>query len=81
MKRTIALILALVMCLSLCACGGGTETTNKKENTKVAIGETASTDLFECTLTRAEFSPRLANVMDEGYLLPDGRYGDQLRRA
>ena len=26
-------------------------------------------------MTRAEFAPRLANVMDEGYLLPDGRYG------
>ena len=26
MKKTIALLLALVMCLSLCACGGSTST-------------------------------------------------------
>ena len=75
MRRIIPLVLALVMCLSLCACSGDTGTANKEENTKVAIGEIASTDLFECTLTRAEFAPRLANVMDEGYLLPDGSYG------
>ncbi len=76
MKKLFSLLLALTMCLSLCACGGGgTGTANKEE--KAAIGETVSTDLFECTLTRAEFAPMLANAMNEGYLLPDGSYGGQ----
>lgn len=70
MKKMIALLLALVTCLTLCACNSDTETANKK----ASIGETVSTDLFECILTRAEFAPMLANVIDEGYLLPDGNY-------
>ena len=31
MKKTISLLLALVLCLSLCACGGGNETPNTTE--------------------------------------------------
>ena len=31
MKKTISMLLALVLCLSLCACGGGNETPNTTE--------------------------------------------------
>ena len=31
MKKVISLLLALVMCLSLCACGGGTDTASTNE--------------------------------------------------
>ena len=48
MKRAISLILALVLCLSLCACGGGTQ--------YAKIGDTVATDRIEFVLTRFEFS-------------------------
>ncbi|MBE6705819.1 MAG: hypothetical protein E7583_11190 [Ruminococcaceae bacterium] len=63
MKRTIAVILAFVMCLSLCACGNGNDapSTEATEDTaestiKLALGETASTDIVEFTLDEAQES-------------------------
>lgn len=36
MKKTIALILAIVLCLSLCACGGGNDTPETKNDEKIS---------------------------------------------
>ena len=49
MKKTITLLLALVMCLSMCACGGG-------KGTLYAIGDTVSTDCAQLTLEALEFT-------------------------
>lgn len=62
MKRIIALVLSLTMILALCACG--------EEKTKLAVGETASTDLAEFTLDNAQFAYYLSNVVNESYLTP-----------
>ncbi len=63
MKRRItALLLSAAMCLSLCACG--------EEEAKLAVGETASTDIAEFTLEDAQFAYYLSNVVDANYLTP-----------
>ena len=36
MKKTIALILAIVLCLSLCACGGSNDTPETKNDEKIS---------------------------------------------
>lgn len=36
MKKTLPVLLAIVMCLSLCACG--TETTTQEKNTEAIVG-------------------------------------------
>ena len=74
MKRIMSLVLLLVLCLSLCACGGGNdtpETTEAPTETtqaptepviKLALGETASTDLAEFTLENSTFTYYVSNV-------------------
>ncbi len=62
MKRIIALVLSLTMILALCACG--------EEETKLAVGETASSDIAQFTLENAEFAYYLSNTVDESYLVP-----------
>ena len=85
MKKVLSLLLALVMCLSLCACGGGstnntntensTPDTNTSNTTPVVhrIGDTVTTKMFNCTLGRAEFAEEVGNYRLDGYLLPDGK--------
>ena len=51
MKKWIALLLAAMLCLSLCACGGG-PSSEKKE---YAIGEAFGTDSIECTVTEIKW--------------------------
>lgn len=59
MKRRItALLLSAAMCLSLCACG--------ETEAKLAVGETASTDIAEFTLEDAQF----AYYLNDGTLIP-----------
>lgn len=82
MKKALSLLLALVMCLSLCACGGGstnntntensTPDTNDSNTTPVvnSVGDSVSTDLFNCKLTSAEFGNELCNHLGESYILP-----------
>lgn len=55
MKRIIALLLALMMCLSLCGCG-------EDKTPKLAVGETASTDIVDFTLKDAQFAVYLSPV-------------------
>ena len=64
MKKAISLLLALVMCLSLVACGGGTS----KET--YHLGDTVSTDIFEFTLDEATFAYALNNVKGENFFAP-----------
>lgn len=61
MKRTIALVLSLALCLSLCACGGGKEA-QSEQTPKLAVGETASTDLAEFTLENGVFTYYVSNA-------------------
>lgn len=77
MKKALSLLLALVLCLSLCACGvlsqSEKNTTPEKDTTITnthyyKLGETVSTDIFEFTLNAAEFCIALNNVNnDERY--------------
>ena len=64
MKKTISLLLALVLCLSLVACGGGAS----KETYR--LGDTVSTDIFEFTLDEATFAYALNNVTGENFFAP-----------
>lgn len=70
MKRTLALFLALLMALSLCACGGNenapapvVEDTAAPVEDVVGqpLGTTQSTDILEFTLNRADFCIALDN--------------------
>lgn len=62
MKRIIALVLSLTMILALCACG--------EEEAKLAVGETASTDIAQFTLKDAQFAYYLSSVGNGNYLTP-----------
>lgn len=61
MKKAISLLLALVICLSLCACGGSNETgANERggsdETGANELGEMVSTDILELTIHDAVLS-------------------------
>ena len=64
MKKTISMLLALVMCLTFVACGGGTA----KET--YHLGDTVSTDIFEFTLDEAIFTYALNNTKGENFFAP-----------
>lgn len=78
--RTVA-FLVLVLCLSLCACGGGNdtpETTDTPTETteapttadnSITLNETKTTDKFEITLTQVEFASYLVDPKDP-YAVP-----------
>ncbi len=68
MKKVISLLLALVMCLSLCACGETWEEKDEKEE-KLAVGNTASTDLAEFTLENAQFTYYVDGTTKDGNFL------------
>ncbi len=74
MKRIIALLLALIMCLPLCACGNNSkETGNSKESKtteevtteaieiKYNLGDTVSTDIMSITLEKCQFTYYVSN--------------------
>ena len=73
MKKAISLILALVLCLSLCACGGGdngeNNATNAPETTEAPkpeiptaqIKETVSTDIVDLTLEHSKLTYYVSN--------------------
>jgi len=56
MKKTIALLLALVMCLSLCACGGSNDVpeTEVPNKTEITNAQTEQTQPKEMTVMDAE---------------------------
>lgn len=84
MKKTISLLMALVLCLSLCACGGESNTSSA-DNTPTAqelsIGDIITTDIIEFSLTRVEFADQLKHTTfstgqqpDTEYMLPTTEY-------
>ncbi len=83
MKKALALLLALVMCLSLAACGGESQEiieteapqtseieTTAPQITTYKIGDTVSTDILEFTLDSATLAIALSNVLDDTYCEP-----------
>lgn len=75
MKRIIALLMALLVSISLCACGGGNGVSEPTETTvpsvvKFAVGETASTEVIEFTLDSVEFADHLSLTPGDEYLTP-----------
>lgn len=79
MKKAVSLLLALLMCLSLCACGGGSsttpETTEAPDAAGYAIGESFGTDSVECVVTEVRWvtledvtsHPAARDVLDTNY--------------
>ena len=72
MKKALSLLLALVMCLSLCACGGGSNTPDTPKATEPPetyyhIGDTVSTNLFSFTLDAATLAIALENTHGENF--------------
>ena len=56
MKKAISLLLALVMCLSLCACGGGeTPNTSNDNSTQQQIENNRTTEKNDTDTTNGEF--------------------------
>ena len=96
MKKAISLLLALVMCLSLCACGGGNSDTPDTPDTteatqastaeatqapaepsaKLALGESAITDIAGLKLDSSEFCYYMEDTLDETYLTPTDEAND-----
>ena len=56
MKNFVALLLALVMVLSLAACGGNSATPASESIVELSVGDTATTDKMEFILKRCEFT-------------------------
>lgn len=64
MKKVVSLILALMMCLSLCACG--------ETQKQYSFGESITTDMFVFTPHFDGFSKELSNWNDENIMTPNG---------
>ncbi len=62
MKKIFALLLALTMTVSLCACGG-------KDEEKLHLWETASTDVIDFSIDEADFAI-YASPLSDSYLAP-----------
>ena len=79
MKRTIALLLSLIMVLSLCACGGestDSDTNASKDGSVYKLGDTIETDLFKITPSFTGYAKRLSNQPNEDYMTPAGYFTD-----
>jgi hypothetical protein len=64
MKKTISLLLALVLCLSLCACGGGSDapaTKAPEKSSELNVGDTATGQLFDITIQSVEPIEKIEN--------------------
>lgn len=85
MKKITSLLLTLIMCLSLCACGGN-ETTDTNETTETSVEETAdnielvlnetySMPLFDITITGFDFTDKASDPSGDGpNILPKNGY-------
>lgn len=72
MRKALSLLLAIALCLSLCACGdkkdtGATKATEQPAPTteptvQLELGETASTDIVNFTLDKSQFTLYVSNV-------------------
>lgn len=80
MKKALSLILALALCLGLCACGNKEAAATPTQATeaapaepavpKLTLGETASTDLVDFTLLNADFTIYASATNNSTYLAP-----------
>ena len=68
MKKALSLILALVMCLSLCACGGGNDTPKTKPDEKIT---TPTESQLPTTNSTETMRPEFKEAMDEVYTRGD----------
>lgn len=78
MKKILAVLLAAIMCLSLCACGANNDTTKtsanetteqvKEENKIYKLGDAIETKLFRITPAFTGYARYLSNVQNETYL-------------
>lgn len=64
MKRAISFILAVMMCLSLCACGGGGSKTSE-----LVLDETCSISAYDITVTGFDFTEKATFPDGGGYNL------------
>lgn len=81
MKKAVSLILALMMLLTLCACGaeGGTSAQGTANKDEYQFGEsiTSPSGMFVFTPEFDGFAAAVANYPDENYLRPEGRGVDE----
>lgn len=80
MRKILAMLLALVLSLSLCACGGDAsdEEENKTNVINVQTGEAATSDTFEFTVNNVQFAERLSLEAGKLYIPAPGVTGSAL---
>lgn len=64
MKKAISLLLAIVLCLSLCACGAGKATEAEEQppvSSELKVGDTAKGQLFDVTIQSVEPVEKIEN--------------------
>lgn len=71
MKKIVALFLALVLSVSVCACG------NSGGGTIYNLGDTIETELFKITPSFTGYARELANWPDENYMTPEGKFSGE----
>ena len=73
-KRIFSLILALVLCFGLCACGAekrdGPSNNDNKTATLYSVGDTVCSDILQFTLDEATLAIALSNAVDNNYCSP-----------
>ncbi len=67
MKKFFVLVLALVMCISLVACGGQSSTGN---SSGLNVSDVASTDIVDFTILDSALAVYVGDTTDKGFLLP-----------
>lgn len=77
MKKLIALLMALVLCLSLCACGDGQAEETPTAETIYNLGDVIETDLFRITPSFTGYAHELANWPDENFMTPEGQFSGE----
>ena len=89
MKKIVSAFLALVLCVSLCACNGSKapeapaadvpapETEAPVEESVYKLGDVIETDLFRITPSFTGYAYELANWPDENYMTPGGDFSGQ----
>jgi len=64
MKKLLSFILVLATCLSLAACG------SSDDGAVYSLGDTVSTDIYDFTLTAAEFTVAVGNTSGDSFFTP-----------
>lgn len=69
MKKLLVLLMVVVLCVSLCACGSDS-TNSIPSYPELQMKETASTDIIDFTLSDASFAIFAGNTVNDSYLSP-----------